>query len=71
MQGVLFSTVLLRLPLIDATHMWSFYISDNDDCEFQTCNGRGICRDQVNGYECQCQSGYSGKDCETGKSVHH
>ena len=25
----------------------------------------------VNGYECQCQSGYSGKDCETGKSVHH
>ena len=61
MQGVLFST--------KATHVWSIYISDIDECESKTCNGRGTCRDEVNGYVCECQSGYSGKDCQTGKSL--
>ena len=25
----------------------------------------GTCVDQINGYKCQCQAGYTGKDCDS------
>ena len=31
------------------------------------CENDGTCLDQVDGYSCNCGSGYSGDDCETGK----
>ena len=29
-----------------------------------TCNGRGQCIDLINDFNCDCNPGYTGKDCE-------
>ena len=39
--------------------------ADIDDCDSSPCQ-HGTCIDRVNGYDCDCDSGYSGDDCETG-----
>ena len=44
-----------------------FYL-DIDDCVGQACSGNGQCRDLVNDYECKCNSGFEGRDCENSKS---
>ena len=34
-----------------------------DDCESVPCLHGAICRDRFNGFDCDCQAGYSGLDC--------
>ena len=41
--------------------------SDIDDCVGALCKS-GTCIDEVNGYSCQCQAGYTGEFCEEGKN---
>ena len=36
-----------------------------DDCAGQNCFGRGQCIDQVSGYACNCDPGFTGKNCES------
>jgi len=36
-----------------------------DDCKGANCSGNGACEDWFNGYTCDCNTGYSGKNCET------
>ena len=40
-----------------------FYISV-DRCSSNPCKHGGTCSVTSSGYECKCQSGYSGKSCE-------
>ena len=45
-------------------------LTDSDDCLDVTCSNRGICRDAVAGYTCQCVFGYTGENCESSRSRH-
>lgn len=40
-----------------------FYLLDLDLCEPNPCQNEGRCFDYADGYQCECKSGYSGKDC--------
>ena len=35
-----------------------------DECQGNPCGSHGVCADRVGFYECTCDAGYSGKDCD-------
>lgn len=43
------------------------HYTDIDECESSPCV-HGNCTDHVNGYLCECISGYTGVSCNIGKS---
>ena len=47
--------------------MKNFFILDIDECKGQKCSGNGKCKDLVNGFECICDAGFEGTECETSK----
>ena len=46
----------------------SLIIADIDDCADQPCQNGATCIDAVNDYTCNCVDGYTGKNCNIGKS---
>ncbi|XP_043830122.1 coagulation factor IX [Dromiciops gliroides] len=46
-----------------ATEFWKEYV-DGNQCESNPCLNGGVCKDEINAYECWCQRGYEGKNCE-------
>ncbi|KAM7044778.1 coagulation factor IX [Molossus nigricans] len=45
------------------TEFWKQYV-DGDQCESNPCLNGGQCKDDINSYECWCQVGFEGKNCE-------
>ncbi|XP_054435538.1 coagulation factor IX [Pteronotus mesoamericanus] len=45
------------------TEFWKQYV-DGDQCESNPCLNGGMCKDDINAYECWCQAGFEGKNCE-------
>ena len=45
--------------------------ADINDCEPDPCQNGGVCQDKVNDYDCTCQPGYEGKNCETSKMCYN
>ena len=43
------------------------FITDISECSSNPCLNGGSCTDQVNGYACSCQPGYTGRQCQTSK----
>ena len=43
------------------------FVSDVDECLSDPCMNDATCKDELNGYACNCAVGYSGNHCETGK----
>ena len=43
------------------------FITDINECSSNPCINGGSCTDQVNGYACSCQPGYTGRQCQTSK----
>ena len=42
------------------------FLLDINDCKPNPCE-HGSCNDEVNGYNCDCEVGWEGKDCDEGK----
>ena len=53
------------MPIIN----W-FNFVDINDCADNPCLNSGTCSDGVNSYTCSCITGFTGKDCETSKSLY-
>lgn len=61
---LLFSYLSSLLSQIYFTNI--FEISDLDECFSSPCV-HGVCTNQLYSYTCDCQPGYTGTNCETGK----
>ena len=46
------------------------YITDIDECASSPCENGGTCTQGINLYNCSCEPGYTGEQCEMGKSIH-
>ena len=61
----------MRTPFFTVCYVvypcFCYVLIDIDDCADVTCTGHGTCTDLVNDYTCNCDSGYTGKNCETGR----
>ncbi|XP_023604535.1 coagulation factor X-like [Myotis lucifugus] len=42
---------------------WNIY-KDGDQCESNPCLNQGRCKDGLGEYNCTCQEGYEGRNCE-------
>ena len=38
-----------------------------NECDSDPCQNNGKCCKEVEGYRCECEDGYTGVKCETGK----
>ncbi|XP_007528316.1 coagulation factor IX [Erinaceus europaeus] len=45
------------------TEFWKQYV-DGDQCESNPCLNGGLCKDDINSYECWCKEGFEGRNCE-------
>ena len=44
-------------------------ISDEDDCQINSCKNGATCIDDIDYFKCECMPGYTGKDCGDGKLI--
>jgi hypothetical protein len=71
MQNALMMRFTRRPPFyisdyVDSWQQLTFDIVDIDECLSSPCV-HGTCKDNLNGYTCTCNHGYTGTDCDIGK----
>ena len=52
---------------VTADTMINLFLPDIDDCMPGICLNGGTCNDGINSYTCECVTGYTGTNCETGE----
>ena len=45
------------------------FFVDIDECASIPCQNGGSCTDQINNYNCHCDDGYDGPNCENGNDA--
>ena len=60
--------MLLSLPIIYKNY-YHFNVKDIDDCESGPCQNGATCVDGVADYSCECEEGWTGKDCEISMKI--
>lgn len=48
---------------------WLFCVLDIDECASDPCMNNGTCVDKVASWSCACQPGYTGLQCQIGKTA--
>ncbi|XP_070200226.1 uncharacterized protein [Littorina saxatilis] len=62
------SNILTVRPRPSSVHLPS--ICDAvDDCQSSPCSSHGVCENQVDGFRCQCEDGWTGTTCEVPPDV--
>ena len=56
--------------MITIFNLIQYLVVDINGCESNPCENDGTCTDMEDGYECECESGFTGTYCETGKVFH-
>ena len=56
----------IRICYLYISFSFTIYILDINECSNNPCI-HGKCIDGINSYECECQPGYRGKNCEESK----
>ena len=52
----------------DNLFWFQFSTTDIDECVNHMCSNGGSCVDGVNNYSCNCQPGFTGDRCQTGRN---
>ena len=60
---------MTSLSTIGPITLYNFLISEIDECDSNPCQNAVKCVDRLNGYTCDCNSGFSGPNCESGEFI--
>ena len=63
-----------NVPDISIKHVFTIIHvlhTDIDECASNPCQNGGTCADDVNRYDCTCEAGYTGADCETSRPTYN
>ena len=60
-----FATIGLTVRVLCADHFYGERCVNLNECSaFQDCSGNGICTDSIISYNCDCNPGYTGQQCQ-------
>ena len=65
-----FRCIILKVNMIVSCRASAvFHISDVDECLTLPCLHDGVCNNLDGSYNCSCQEGWSGDNCQTGNQI--
>ena len=53
--------------ILRESNFWFCLFTESSHCNGNPCRNGGICTDTGDGFECNCQSGFTGRICQIGK----
>ena len=59
----IFNDLWTELNWIFDVELFSFHLSDINDCDPNPCVNEGVCNNGNNSYTCTCAEDYTGKNC--------
>ena len=65
-EALMVSTWFPVLSILYQMLSFSLFITDEDDCLYESCLNGATCEDLAFEYQCICPPGYEGTNCETG-----
>jgi hypothetical protein len=60
---------ILLISCVASFIVYHIYFLETDECESNPCLNNGTCTDLVYNYNCTCEHGYFGRNCENGMYI--